>query len=492
MIASRELKLEDYLAIARRQVKVVLALALVGPLLGLLVSYALPPKYTSLSALLVQPQVVPTGYVKPIISERVRDRMLILEANVLSRSRLHELVTRLGLAKAGSDEDALVETIRENVRVVETIPNADSSPPENESDTARFFVQYTSDNPQDAQQICGEITSMLLTENLEMREQTAQSTTDFISGQLAQAKQNLDSIDQKLSEFKASHLGRLPSDQEINFKILSGLTSQLDATTQALTRAQQDKSYAESLLNDQLAAWKALQTTPNVPTMRQRILVLENLLVELKSRYTEDYPDVAKTEAEISQLKESLKKMNANPDADATPEGLRAKVEPPEILRLREQMRESDLQIERQTREQKRLQEAIDSYQSRLSISPAVEEQWKQLTRDVETAHSIYNNLLTNESSAKMQTEMERTQQGEQVKLLNPANLPTSPSFPVRYKFAAVGLGAGLGLGLCLGFWREMKDKRIRDEGDVHAALQLPMLASVPWLGANPSVKPGG
>jgi capsular polysaccharide biosynthesis protein len=107
------------------------------------------------------------------------------------------------------------------------------------------------------------------------------------------------------------------------------------------------------------------------------------------------------------------------------------------------------------------------------------------LTRDYETAHTIYDNLLTNESAAQVQAEMERKQQGEQVKLLDPATLPDSPSFPVRWMFALVGFGVGLGLGACVAFWQELRDKSIRDEGDVLAALELPTLASVPWPGAK-------
>jgi hypothetical protein len=55
-------------------------------------------------------------------------------------------------------------------------------------------------------------------------------------------------------------MGQLPGDEDNNLKILMGLNSQLDANTQNLNRAQQDKSYTESLLAQQLAAWKAAQS----------------------------------------------------------------------------------------------------------------------------------------------------------------------------------------------------------------------------------------
>jgi uncharacterized protein involved in exopolysaccharide biosynthesis len=492
MIANRQLKMEDYVAIARRHAWAIVVPALIGPLLGLLYSYSYSPLYTSYALLLVEPQTMPTGYVKPIVSERVRDRLITMKQNVLSRNRLEPLVNRLGLVRKGRTEDQAIDDIRFGVRIKEADPyapppSARSGPAprrdySSDPDVAGFYMEYTSDNPRETQQVCAEVTSMLLAENLEMRQQTAQSTTDFLQRQLEEAKQNLDEIDQKMSEFKKQHLGQLPSDQDNNLKILMGLTAQLEASSQNISRAQQDKAYVESQLEKETAALKAYEETPILPSLRQRVLALQNALIDMKTRYTEDYPDIAKTEREIEQLKNKIKEMNDDPDVDDPPEPLRAKLEAPQIRSLKAQIRQIDLAVERTNEHQKVLQKQIDSYQARLAVSPELEEQWKQLTRDNETAHTMYNNLLYNENTAKMQTEMERKQQGEQVRLIEPATLPMAPSFPDRKKFVATGFAAGFGIGLCFAFWRELQDKKIRDERDVLAALELPMLAAVPTL----------
>src|SRR5260370_33918180 len=81
-----------------------------------------------------------------------------------------------------------------------------------------------------------------------------------------------------------------------------------------------------------------------------------------------------------------------------------------------------------------------------------------------------------------MQTSMELEQQGEQMRLLNSARLPDSPSLPNRLLFAGGGLGAGLALGLGLALWLELRDKSIRTQADAEAALDLPMLVAVPWV----------
>ena len=72
-----------------------------------------------------------------------------------------------------------------------------------------FYLNLTADDPHEAQQLCGEITSMLLEENLRTRERVAQGTTDFLSVQVEEAKRNLDDLDAKLAVFKQQHFGQL-------------------------------------------------------------------------------------------------------------------------------------------------------------------------------------------------------------------------------------------------------------------------------------------
>jgi len=500
MITNRELHIDDYVAICRRRWKLLVIPVLVGPLLGFLASFLLTPKYTSRSILLVEGQVVPAGYVKPLITDYVSDRMTTLQQQVLSRNRLRQLVERLGLARRGKSVDAVVDEIRDNVSVTPVDPNAPPSAakdydsakrkkPGASDDVPGFAVSVTTANARDAQQVCAEITSMLLAENLEVREQVAHSTTDFLSRELEQAKLNLDEQDNKLAAFKKEHFGQLPIDVDNNLKILMGLTSELDGATQTLNRALQDKSFEEALLAQETAAWKFSQSAPNVPNLKEQLVALQNQLVTLRVRYTEDHPDVVKTKKDIAELKAKLKEMNAEPDSNASAETATARVEPPEILQLREQIHQNEELITRTTAEQQRLQRQVEVYQTRLALSPDVEEQYKRLTRDNDTALKLYTDLLANKTQADMQTEIERRQEGEQMRLLNPASLPTTPSYPLRWMFALDGLGIALAIGGSLALWWELRDKSIRNEGDVLVALELPMLASVPWSGANPGAK---
>jgi polysaccharide chain length determinant protein (PEP-CTERM system associated) len=484
MIENRELTMDDYVAMLRRRLKVILLPALLAPLVGFLISFAIPPKYTSQSLVLVEVQKVPEGYVKPVVTEDITGRIATMQQQVLSRKRLQPVIDRLGLAKRGKSVDDVVDDIRQNLDIQPVLPTATTTKRKGQSEVPGFYVNFTADNPKDAQAVCSELTSMLLEENLKAREQVAQSTTDFLSRQLEDAKRNLDDQDSKMAGFKRQYMGQLPGDEDNNLKILMGLNSQLDANTQSVNRAQQDKAYTESLLAQQLAAWKSSQSATSPQTLEQQLASLQSQLITLQSRYTDDHPDVAKTKHDIAEVKRKLNEINsaAVQTTDTSDKGT---AEPAEIRQLRLQIHQYSEAISQATRDQKRLQDEIHTYQGRVALSPAVEEQYKALTRDYETAQKFYQDLLAKKSESEMQTDMERRQQGEQMRLLNPANLPDTPSFPNRLLFAGGGLGAGLAIGLGLAMWLEMRDKSIRNEQDVLAALELPMLVSVPWIGSD-------
>lgn len=485
MIENRELTMDDYLAMLRRRLKLILIPAVLAPLAGLLISYGFAPKYTSTSLLLVEEQKVPEGYVKPVVTEDITTRIATMQQQVLSRSRLEPVIDRLGLAKHGKSLDQVVDDIRQNLSIEPVVPGALAKKQSGEAglDVPAFNVNYTADNAHDAQQICSELTSMLLEEDLKGREQVAQGTTDFLSRQVDEAKQNLDEQDRKLADFKKHYIGQLPGDEDNNMKVLMGLNSQLEANTQALNRAQQDKAYTESLLAQQLATWKTSQTADSPETLEQQLAQLQSQLLSLQARYTDDYPDVIKTKADIAEVKKKLNQVNAASGQNNAASDKASAAEPPEIRQLRLQLHQYQAALSEATRHQKDLQQQISSYQGRLALSPDVEERYKALTRDYDTAQKFYNDLLAKKSESEMQTDMERRQQGARMRLLNPANLPENPSFPNRWEFSGGGLAAGFGLGLALAMWIEIRDKSIRTEQDVIAVMELPMLVAVPWLG---------
>jgi uncharacterized protein involved in exopolysaccharide biosynthesis len=492
MIENRELTTDDYVAMLRRRAKMILIPAVLAPLAGFVVSYLFAAKYTSQSLILVEGQKVPETMVQPVVSEDLTERVVTLQQQVLSQSRLQPMIELLFPGRSSEQVSQMIDQIRLNMTVEPVLTDLaeigstkKGSKPSGTSPVPGFYVNYTAPNAREAQQICNGLTTLMVDENLKSVQAAAAGTSDVLSKGIEDTKHNLDDLDAKLAAFKKQYVGQLPGDEENNLKILMGLNSQMDANTQTLNRAQQDKAYTQSMLAQQLAAWKSSLSETNPETLERQLSELQAQLLQLQARYTDDHPDVIKAKADIAEVKKRLDEVNATSvdPADASDQKA-ALTEPPDIRKLRIQIHQYDVLISDGNRDQKKLQQEIDTYQSRVSLSPAIEEQYKGLTRDYDNAQKAYQDLLAKKSTADLTIKMTNQAEGEQMLPLNPANLPDSPSFPNRLLFAAGGLGAGLALGVGLAAVLELTDKSIRNEADVEAALELPTLVTVPWVGA--------
>jgi polysaccharide chain length determinant protein (PEP-CTERM system associated) len=484
-MAHRELQMSDYVAMFRRRWVLILVLALIGPPLAYALSVVLPPRYKSQTTVLVQAQSVSSELIKPVDTSDLSQRLASMQQQILSRSQLEPLIKKYNLFAKESkvnSMDALVLRLQKDIDVSPILPMAETRA----HDLPGFNVTVTLDNAHDAQNVCSDITSLFIERSIQSHIGQAERTADFLAQQVTGAKAYLDDQDAKLAEFKSKHFQELPDDEPTNLNLLSGLNTQLAAATQALEHAQQDKSLNETLLAQQLSSWQAAQTGAVSPdTLDRQLTALQSKLSDLQSRYTDDHPDVIRAKADIAALQ---KKMNAESAGGAKSQSPHSNVEPPQIQQLRALVKAKDMEIASRTREQDRIQGQIRMYEGRIQSSPGVEEQYKVLSRGYQTALDSYNDLLKRKTEAEQGVNLERKQEGEQLTVLDAANLPDKPSFPNRPLFVLGGLGGGLGLGFGLAFLMEMKDTSFKTERDVEAVLQLPVLAMVPSL-EPPSVK---
>ena len=224
MSENRELTMDDYLAMLRRRLKVILIPTLIAPIAGFMVSYAFTPTYKSTATVLVEGQKVPDNFVQPVITADFTQRVQTLSQEVLSPSRLRPVIQSLALVKP-DEEDKLIQQIQQNMQVEPVITSMSAAaagagisgakkkkPSVTDEPVPGFNVNYTDSNAVRAQKICNAMTSLIVDENLRERATIAGSTTDFLSRQVEDAKRAIDEQDAKLAAFKKQYMGQLPGD----------------------------------------------------------------------------------------------------------------------------------------------------------------------------------------------------------------------------------------------------------------------------------------
>lgn len=481
MTEMRQLNLEDYVDIFRRRWWLVAALALLGAGAGYGTAHFLPKRYTSQTLVLVEQPTVPGDYVKPVITQDVNQRLATMQQQILSRTRLEPVIQQFGLF-AKDIKDVSIEDLVQRLRdAISVTPIRAMSGTEGRQ-LPGFNIAVVFDDPHLAQQICSTITSMFVEANLKLRQELSDQTTQFLGKQLEDAKSKLDDQDAKLAAFQRLHIGSLPDESQTNLSVLTELNTQLDAVTQALGRAHQDKSFAESVLAQHLAAWQASQVGPNPDSLERQLAAQEQQLSELQSKYTDDHPDVIKAKSNIETLNQKIANAQGGEKTSQADGQTKSVVEPPEIQNLRAQIFQLEQGIKQRTAQQEEIQRQIKLYQARVESSPTIEQEYKELTRDYQTALAFYNDLLIKRDQSSMANDLERRQQGEQFQVLDPANLPDKPSFPNKQLFALGGFGAGLGAAISLVLLIEILDTSLHSKQSVENVLQLPVLATIPVI----------
>jgi polysaccharide chain length determinant protein (PEP-CTERM system associated) len=481
MVRNGEFSIADVKRVVRKHWWILPACAIGCGALGVSVATQLPKTYTSQTLVLVSKPTVPTEYVKPVVTEDLNQRLASMKDEILSRTRLEPVIEKLDLYHADRGK-VNMEDLVERLRKAIGISPLESLPGTQDRSIPGFSVSVTFGNPQSAQQICTEITSMFTEQDARALEDQAIRTNSFIGQQLGEAKAKLDEQDAKLAEFKRKHIGSLPEEGQSNLSLLTTLNSQLEANTQALSQAQQDKAFNGSLLSQEEANRKSSQGEQNPETLADQLRVQQDQLAVLESKYTPEHPDVIKAKSRIVELK---KRMAETPNSDKASVESQTAFDSPQVQQLRAKLQQDEINIADLTKRKAQIQDQIRLLEGRIQTSPMVEQEVKELTRNYQSAQDFYNELLKKQQNSAMATDLAHQQQGEQFRLLDPASLPMKPSFPKMLNFAGGGLGGGTALGLAILYLLMLMDKTLHTEKDVETYLKLPVLASVPGLGAS-------
>ena len=482
MLGHRELTLQDYAGILKRRFLLILACTILLLGISTCFSYTLPPQYTSQTLVLIEQQKVPEDYVKPVVNEDLGARLASMREQILSRSRIEPIIERFNLyAGNRATMDDRVDMTRKAIGI-NPIPSGSRGMP-------GFYITFKAQDAQTAQKVCGEITSLFISANLSAREESAEGTTDFLRQQLADSKRNLDEQDAKLADFERKYSGKLPQQESSNSNNLQALTTQMEATTREISSMQQNETLLEAMITQQ--AQEASSTDPATgitgDTLQEQLKKALNQEKEMEAFYTPDHPDMLAMKRKIANLRAEIARDAAEPakgDSAANSKGATAakSTDSAQLRQLKNQLRAQQASIASAKQEQTRLDQKIRSYEAKLESSPLIEEEYKQITRDHDTAMQFYNTLLTKMNQSSMATALEHRQQGEQFRVMDAPNLPEAPTFPNHLVFAGGGFSSGLALGLLLAALLEYRDKSMRNEGDVFAFTKLPTLAVVSYI----------
>jgi len=152
------------------------------------------------------------------------------------------------------------------------------------------------------------------------------------------------------------------------------------------------------------------------------------------------------------------------------------------LLELESQLKANRLEIANREAEIKDEQNKINQYQARLNMAPVMEQQYADITRDYDQSKTDYEALLAKKNQSEMSTDLEKTQQGERFRMLDPPNLPAKPYKPNRLLLCGAGLAVGLVLGGGFAFGKEKLSGKIYSEREIKKLVPFDVIAEIPTI----------
>jgi polysaccharide chain length determinant protein (PEP-CTERM system associated) len=429
------------------------------------ISMNVPKKYRTRTVILVEPKKVPDNYVRSTVSLDLGQQLSSITPQVMNRQNLQKVIEKYNLHKGRNEPvymDKLIAMLKRSINI--SVEGKTS-----------FSITCTGREPELIKNITNMLAALFIEENLAIRAKQARQTSDFLEAELVELKKELERQEGDISLFKRRYTGELPSQREANLRMLDSLQIQLQTNDAALRMELDRKSFLEQQMNTLINN----SAGSGIVGLTTQLRALREELTSLKAIYTEKHPDVIAKEMEVENLARKLEEQKRNAGDSSQREEL---IGDPQYRELQNQIAAQELEINGLREEQENLKEQITVYQSRVNSAPRREQELLTLTRDYENTRENYQALLDKKLEAQLAENLEKKQQGEQFRILDPAVKPVRPFSPQKPLYGAVGLFLGLTLGCTIVVVKEFFDHSFHNADELSDYIEYPVLISIPKI----------
>ena len=310
-----------------------------------------------------------------------------------------------------------------------------------------FNIGYSNQNPAYSQLVTQTLLSILIDSNIGDKRRDAEGAKSFIDQRIAEYEATLRRAEKRRADFKAANL---------DFLAKGSVGAQIDAANSMLHQAQDELSNAEvrhSNLESQLAGVpKTIAQTPIVidtaGSGRRTVGSVEQAreaLAELRSKYTDDFPDVVAAKRAVAELEKAQNSPNTSPDAPTGQPN-------PVYVELRKLLSAEELNMAIQRHRIDEAKLAMVDAKTNTTKAIEIETKYSDLDRDYSTIEADYQALLKSRESARMSQALDDTDQTITIRVIEPPEKPQIPKSPNRPLLNLMVLLAGISSGAAVAF----------------------------------------
>lgn len=326
-------------------------------------------------------------------------------------------------------------------------------------------VAFESADPEISARVANAFVDEFIQANLQRRYDSSAYARDFVSTQLATAKDRLEASERELNAY-ARQAGLIRtrdpgSDDESGSDAGSVTTASLLQLNAAANQARAARITAEgrwqAISAGPLLRSREVLSDPTVQGLIAKRAAAEAALREERSRHLEDHPDVDRLKAELAGLNEQVLAVANN---------VRASVRNDYDAAL-----SAERALERQ----------VVSLKGDTLAEQDRAVRYNTLAREADTNRTIYDGLLQRFKELNASAGISASN----IAVIDRAEAPLSPSSPNLARNLLLGLLAGLALCALVVFATLQFDDAVRVPEDVERKLALPLLGVIPAVGGG-------
>jgi polysaccharide chain length determinant protein (PEP-CTERM system associated) len=429
---------------------------------ALTVVLAMPGIYRATATVLVARPEMTNPSTRAALTGELEARLNRIGEEILSRSRLEQLLNRYDLygPHTKDDMEQSVTRFRRDVRV----DMRGIDPVQGRGTTIAFAITVRGRDPKMVADVANELAAFYVAENSTIRERRANESLQDVKREVDDAQARLDEQDRRTNEFKRKNMGQLPEQVAANLSMLERLNAQLALNNHnqvvAMERRTAMRRPGDSEMQVAASPEEALQ---------MRLNQLNFDLAKLQRTYSDKYPDVILTKQAIEDTKKQLAELGPSAGKSPAPKA----AAPPRAM---------DSDLAGLKAEDQRLRQMIAAYQSRVEIAPERDQELQQLSRDYRASREIYDAALKRYHDAQAAVDVERRRAREEFQVLESAVAPREPAAPNRPKLALLGVVLACAATGAIVMLAEQLDTSFHGVDDLRSFSKLPVLVTIPEI----------
>lgn len=438
-------------------------------------SYFIPKQYEARSTVFVERNIINTLVRDIALTPSLEGRLRVISYTMTSRSLLLKVIDELDLVLDKNNRgevESLVASLqkRTNVRLVNRGGRT----------TDWFSVTFRDKDPKVARDYVNTLVRRYVEENLSAKKDETYEANTFLTEQRIAFKEKLDSADQKITDFRRSKDIYIVVDEKTIVNEIKTSEENLETIKIQRTELEAKKSLTERQLKEEKPYTVAMLGRTKGDTLNNRIIMLQNKLNDLLVKYTENYPEVIRTKAEIEALRAQLMSkpvvIEEEPQGGETTEMTTLN---PLHQKLKEELTSIDSDLAALSAKERRLRELIQTKKEYLRNVPSEKKILADLQRERDTYKRIDDELVLKIGQSEVSKQMELQDKTETFRIVDPAILPTRPSTPNRVMIILLGFIASIALGIVTVILLYHMDNSVKSIDELKKAMNKPVLAVI-------------